>query len=52
MDADFAVPRQPTPPHQQAALQLLPLPLLLTLPLRAPGRRPGNNPRTQRIMAA
>ncbi|WP_275138271.1 hypothetical protein [Stenotrophomonas sp. 169] len=29
MDAALAVPRQPTPPRQQAALQLLRLPLLL-----------------------
>ena len=32
-DADFAVPRQPTPPHQHTALQTLPLPLPLPLPL-------------------
>ena len=32
MDADVAVPRQPTPPHQPTALQ--PLLLLLLLPLQ------------------
>ena len=48
MDGFTAIPANPPRPANPTALQLL----ILPLPLQAPGRRPGTNPRTRRIMAA